>query len=98
MVEKSLKFPVSKAFIALPCQFTVGDIQSSKQRRRVSYFVVGSSLYMTQLHGQHQTCRTQSLTLTLLLHSQHQRIFRRTNAQSDYLADFFHEKPDHSTV
>jgi hypothetical protein len=81
------------AWLTLREHAAVGHIERGKQcRRAVADVVVRDAFHVPQAHGQNRLGPLQSLHLALLIHTQHQRVIRRTQIQADDIAHFLDEK------
>jgi hypothetical protein len=70
-----------------------GQIQRGVQARgAVPNVIVAGPRRGAGQHGEHRCGAVERLDLSLLIHAQHQRAFRRIQVQPDHVAHFCHEQ------
>ena len=86
------ELPAAVTREALPDDLAGGDVQGREERGGpVAYVVVGAPLDLSGPHGQQRLRAVERLDLALLVHTQHQRPFRRAQIEPDDVAHLLHE-------
>lgn len=93
LAQEGQELLVSVARLAGGQHGAVENVQGSKQRSRaVALVVVGDALDVAKPHGQHGLGAPLRLALTLLVHADHQGVFRRAQVQGDHIAQLLNEE------